>query len=383
MNNSRRILALLALSLILSRPSQAQNLPPSVSSPFEKRESTSHSLRFEWTMREGVTVIPIDRKFISPERIPVRSGGKIRSAQESQELENLIKGDELRNEATLIVERNPNLTHAYLTGYAGTPKRTSHFEEYYGDGYGVMFRYDEEPPLPGSSALFVWKTPGGALYDRGPFQEGLDISPEEYVVVSNNMALALHGCHWRLLSSSPMDFVVASDVEKGNFAPYSIEMTVDRNHGNAVSRIETKSPRSNTRCDVSYSRLFDHQWIGYRMEMDESVRSILSRQRVYTLQKIASSGRVQLDFPRGSVVNDYRRHGANMTTRDFMKTGRNSDTKSLFYAWSGRLPDQTQIRRNVPPAPQKEAVHDKLWILYTLGGACLVVGGLVYLRAKK
>lgn len=213
--------------------------------------------------------------------------------------------------------------------------------EYFGKGWGLA--------VPDYR---VWACEGECVRYRHPAERsGLDILPEDFVLLAGKDLFRLYGASWRIVARSSERMAVRADVSEGNFAPFTVTAVLTRSSNWEPAEIRIDYGRSPSR-NMAWSRhykVFSYRrwadgWFPELVVCDENSGFDARLHRTWRLKRVEPL-REPLSLPpasQGVDVIDYRLLGPNLT--DAQVSVNNPDTPIVYYRWQGHLPSVEHLR---------------------------------------
>jgi len=257
----------------------------------------------------------------------------------------LMKGFSLNSINVCQIVRDGNST--LVTGIVQEKTIRKILEFYTGSTGMIVNRSNHSTAGRKLPALFpvAWGTPGNALDYREPFRYGFGLLPEHFSVLSGTNPLAMYGTAWDLVSTTPSTWVIKSHVEKGAFAPFSIQIVLDRKHDAAPSSIKVTGEKSSTQINVLKFARYNNEWISDKVAVSSEVPGIRIRNEVWTLERFMPSKPISVSLSTRRPIADYRLLGNNLTVTDALFTTKEQASNIVYYPWVGHFPDMKDLAK--------------------------------------
>ena len=213
-------------------------------------------------------------------------------------------------------------------------------QEYFGKGW-VMAGPD----------YHIWACDGDCVRYRHPTERsGLDVLPEDFVLLAGKDLFRLYGASWRVVAQGRDQITVRAEVSEGNFSPFAVTAVLMRSSNWEPADIRVDYQRSASR-SVAWSR--HYQVLSYRrwrdgwfpdvVVCDEDSGFDAKLHRVWRLKRIEP---IRESFPLppiGQDIADYRLLGSNLT--DAQVSTDDPLAPIIYYRWQGHLPSVEQLRQ--------------------------------------
>ncbi len=378
---------LLVLGSIIWNTAVAEELPKTDALALQQREQNLGHQTYDWNCTEDVSVPARDTHHVSEVQITeqARQMAKQTHITEQQAVEEvrrdlaaLAGGYSIRSHSTQRFEANGDMMKISRVDPATASSQQT--VEYYGNGFGLMVKDSIHlPNMKDVTHPAVWGCEGNGVRWRSPFQDGLNLSPEDFAILTGKNPVAMYGGQWKLVKATPTSWLLEMQVNKGNFAPFSARMTLDREHGGAPSQISIKGSDWSSEYNVSHYTKHEGNWICTEVSYSEDHPEVLSRKRTFVLTNVVKSEPIVMSLPSHVYVNDYRLLGQNLTTGDvLLNLKKPQSDKITSYLWSGQLPHLTELEQIYQKQHPGEATPDPKAnaSLPFVGGLLCLVGGV-------
>ncbi|MGQ9880062.1 MAG: hypothetical protein ACUVSV_04255 [Armatimonadota bacterium] len=303
-----------------------ENVPEILLRQYRTREELRSGFSYLWDVEE---TLAIDERVAQHLRLE-------RTTQRRTHSEWLISTD-----ALVTVVRGTRDRSLLSPPPAGIDTKETKIE-YFGKGWG----------LAGDPAAYrVWACEGDCVRFRHPTERsGLDILPEDFVLLAGKDLFRLYGVSWRVVARSRERMVLQADVSEGNFAPFTVTTVLTRS-----ANWEPAEIRIDYRRDPSHNMAWARHYkvLSYRRWRDGSLPDLVvckensgfdaSLHRVWRLKRIEPlSAPILLPLAGGDVI-DYRLLGSNLT--DAQVSVNDPHVPIVYYSWQGHLPPVEHLRQ--------------------------------------
>ena len=350
----------------------ASVIPEEVVKYYSEREDRWKGFSFVWRVEET---------FIA--RIPP-------SVQAGQRVVNRTRSEWVlaSDGATTVVTgtRNQSLN-------PGVPEQTR--REFYGEGWGLSI---PDVHSPSAGVYQIWACDGHCVYFRHPHERsGLDVLPEDFVLLIGKNLLKLYSASWQVTSSAGDKLVLRAEVTSGNFAPFSVTAVLTRAYQWEPAEIQVDYTDSISRCIV-WSRRYrvvsyrqtGKGWFPELVTCDETPGFATELHRRWSLVRFEplSEGITLPVADNRATVHDYRLMGTNLTDAQAELRGDAPQSRAVAYRWQGSLPSQheleqiwrKQVSQTTPPL-QPSSRPALWWFVPPL--LLILIGAFWYWRVRR
>ncbi len=408
------IFCLCSLAFVLcTSVSHADPIPASVVSMLQKREDVTKKLKFVWKQQEifqsqGLKPETISRLQKQAGTVPNKVLKEHHISQsetshwardEKQQISSLANNSASTSHSTWTFQRFGGQT--LVTGSREVMPGTTAISTQYYNGANALLIYGSSQSTDGRNAAPLdpveWSSSGEAIRFRCPFQDGLDLFPEHFVLLSSFNPLSMYGEQWSLVSQSSASWQIKAHIIKGSFAPFTVLINLSRSHDGLPSTVKIKSdnlPWSAT-MNVEGYKYYKGEWLCSQVNFTFDAPGILHRQQKWTLQSISESKPITVSVPHDRFIHDYRLIGKDLTTNNVLDAETKEQRDVALYHWSGQFPTLDDLKKMhqkqypgeaLPDSGQSSAVSPGLStpaarasltssVLPFVGGVCCLVGG--------
>ena len=219
------------------------------------------------------------------------------------------------------------------------------YNQTYSDGWGAVINTGTNYPGSHTYPPMIWAASGSAAYVNCPFQNQLDVQPEQFAMLMGLDPLKMYGARWELTNSDGSYVHLRSEVDSSNISPVEISLTLDANRGYAPSQIEICNPGK--RISISFTALsyrkFSGVWICDKADYEAKQSRNLTKKASWELQTVASTSTLQTDIKPGESVEDYRLLGDGAKASDVLKAVLPGGARPIQYRWPGHLPSLSEL----------------------------------------
>lgn len=375
------------------------DLPPKVASDLQVRDQKLSQLTFNWSVittqiRPGLSAKQIadaDKIIANNARATARKGGvtdaKAIDAIANSSVQRLmpfLKGYRTDFSTTLRFVRNADAT--LVEGRAKySPAPPVQVQGYYGRGFAVMAV--SETGVKNYPAS-VWGSTGDSTHTFDKPDNDLALSPETFVMQMGINPLAVYDAHWKLLATSPQDWILESQVNHNDKVTDAVVFKLSRQYDGIPVEVQIKGDHWTA---VYRATKFVRQfgtWVCTQAQYVEERPGIFTRKQLWSLDSVVPSKRVSissLNVAPHTSINDYR-----------LGDG-------IGYHWNGTLPSLTKLKKlqdiqhpgesTVDPSrsgsnPSASSNHDlasntAASAMPFAGGVLLLTGGVWMFKQRK
>lgn len=385
-----------SLGAVFSSACSAQQ--PLVVTSSQQRERGLDQSTFKWQVTQDVTVadpsaksetIVLKQAAEEARRDAAKQGITDQQAVEKfmqqrvSDVSDMERGYSITTTKLWQIIRNPNIILA-SGEMQNSPSYAGGFHEYYGQKFGIFVNDYGKGVATGESVSTlspkVWGCSDDCAYFRNPFQDGLDLTPEDLAVLAGTNPLALYGAKWKVLAETPTTVVLAAEVRQHGNDPSSLQLTLDKSHSNAPSRLESQgSGDLKWSSTVRVTGFVKHAggWISEAVDStyDQSTQIVKRR---WKLQSVEVSKPIDVTISRKIRVSDYRLLGENLSPESVTLASVNHDRRIASYTWPGHLPSLEQLKIISKQNLSSSVTSRNLAMasLPVLGGVLCLVGGI-------
>lgn len=401
--------------------SHADPVPAFTVSMLQKREDATKQLDFVWKQQEifqsqGLKPETISRLQKQADTVPSKLLREHRISQseasrwdndEKQQVSGLANNSSSTSYSTWTFQRFGGQT--LVTGSREVMPGTTATSTQYYSGANALLVYGPSQSNDGKNAAppdpVEWSSSGEAIRFRSPFQDGLDLFPEHFVLLASFNPLSMYGEKWSLVSQSPAFWQIKAHITRGSFAPFTVLINLSRGHDGLPSTVKIKSdnlPWSATMNVEGYKR-YKGEWLCSQMNFTFDAPGILHRQQKWTLQSISESKPITVSVPHDRFVHDYRLIGKDLTTNNVLDAETKDRRNVALYHWLGQFPTLDDLKKMhqkqhpgeaLPDPGQSSAVSPGLStpaaranligsVLPFAGGLMCVVGGVWMFQHRR
>jgi len=233
-----------------------------------------------------------------------------------------------------------------------TPSAFFDYYERYENKQALIARTDSK--LTG--VAYAWATSGKSTQFFSPFQDSLNLSPEDFVLLAGKNPLEMYAATWKVASSSDNALVLETQQTSGAFTPFQLSMTLDPKHGYVPSHIYAKGKIWAAEYTVNGYHHDKKGWMPVHVTVDEHWFD-LQVHRELTLTAASPSAPVLSKALNLSVV-DYRLIGDNPLTAQVENADHHQDPRIITYPWSGNFSSLGELRKLHQQQHPGEALPD-------------------------
>lgn len=344
------------ISIMTEAAVYAQQLPAPVITALKQRENSFATMDMTWKVTFKAQYSSVSENNLSTEEMQSsifqqyrKSGMNADLAQKlaSSTARNLskLRSADIVSSATWEFQRDNHYT-TVAGQYPASTGKTSTYKEWFTDNLGVVT--SESDPTNTHAEVptaRVWQTAGISTHLRTPV-EGLFLVPENFVLLAGFSPLDIYDAEWRLASETPTEWTLQSTAHPPDDSGVRYKITLSREHGGAVSRIEAASEvnPSSQQWQILSFRLYKGLWIGDKVKLLSHAPGIGEVSEVWELQTIKQSPPAHIQLAPKEVVEDYRLLGVNATRNKILDARVKSSHQIVSYKWDGQLPSLEQLK---------------------------------------
>lgn len=268
-----------------------------------------------------------------------------------------------------------------LDGQGSTQSASQYYRQFYDKNAGLIIndRNDINNISSQTIGSFAWASPSSSPCYRAPFADSLDLIPEHFVMLLSLNPLTMYGAHWKVISETPEDWTLTTEVIQDDWQPFHITLTLSRSHGGAPARIETivGDNKESIIVQTKSYRRYQEEWIADNVHVSDKWPG-LEKDQTWLLTDMKPSHPITVLAPEKD-VQDYRLvptvlHG---TVRPQLDGAERGDV--ISYKWPGKFPSLNELKKlrqqhnpgESSPDPGKTSAA-----LPFLGGVFCLVGGV-------
>ncbi len=220
-----------------------------------------------------------------------------------------------------------------------TPSASFNYYERYEDNQGMIANTD----FKSAGLAYVWATAGGSTQFFSPFQNSLNLRPDDFALFAGKNPLNMYAAKWKVTSKAGNPIVLETQQTQGAFAPFKLSMTLDATHGYVPLQIRTVGKIWAATDTVQDFQMFKGSWMPVHVTIDEHWYDIQIHRRM-TLAAVKPTVTAISKIPKLSVV-DYRLIGKNLFTAQIQDADRHKDPRITSYPWSGSIPSLNKLNK--------------------------------------
>lgn len=221
------------------------------------------------------------------------------------------------------------------------------YQHYYNDNAGLIVNEgsrDSAGKIIHVVDPVVWGCPGNCSDYRTSSKSGLTLLPEEISLLTGSNPLNLYNAKWALQSTTAHLWILETEVTKGEDAPFSVQMGLDRDHGGIPAFISITGHRWSTNLRSSSFKQYRGYWITERLELKDQMPGFREGRQEWTLQSIKPSTISSVVVPPHRIIHDYRLLGQMLTDDDVLGAEEHRNRNIIYYRWSGSFPSIGQLK---------------------------------------
>jgi len=385
-----------SLGAVFSSSCSAQQ--PSLITSLQQREQSLDQSTYSWQVTQNVTVADPSarsetvvlkqaaeeaRKDAAKQGITDQQAVEKFVQQKVSDVSDMERGFSIATTKLWQINRNPNIILA-SGEMQNSPYYAGGFHEYYGQKFGIFVNDYGKDVATGASVSTIspkiWGCSGDCAYFRNPFQDGLNLSPEDLAVLTGKNPLAMYGAKWKVLAETPTTVVLATQVKQDGNDPFSLQLTLDKSHANAPSQLELRGLGSlKWSSTLRVTGFVKHAggWISEAVASSYD-QSTITIKRQWKLQSVDASKPIDVTISRKARASDYRLLGENLSPESVTLASVNHDRRIASYTWPGHLPSLEQLKIISKQNSSNSTTSRNLAMasLPALGGVLCLVGGM-------
>lgn len=188
----------------------------------------------------------------------------------------------------------------------------------------------------------VWKNvKDHSAYHRFS-RDPLFMTPEIVCLLSGLSPLGMYGGGWQSVRQDEGGWTLVQQVSDGEMAPFVVQLNIDKRRNGAANWVKWHHQRVNTYEHYTVDKWLRHKalWLPARI-VDERTTPVSIDRREWVLVQVGEPDERSIEITSGYPVADYRLvAGIPATERIAGK-----EDLRVAYKWTGRLPDETALRR--------------------------------------
>lgn len=220
-----------------------------------------------------------------------------------------------RDNRTVLVEGKVD-----AVGYPATLAQS-----FYGEGVGLNFVQSlSQKPL-----VRIWgSSVGDATRTSMRSQDGLNISPEDQVMLTGLNPLDMYGAKWKLITSTEKVWVIEATDQAQSVAPIKVQVTLSRIYGGAPIELDMKGPSWSATYRAEKFGLQNGTWLCSKVIYNEQWPGIQTK-KTWSFERATAIKRLSIasaTIPNGTDVIDSRRN------------------PEITYAWNGHILSSDELK---------------------------------------
>jgi len=360
-NNLTTILITLIATFAMLGSANASQLPKPAMDVLQQREQRLNHLSSDWqlTLSQSVPAQPENAIFGMQQAVRKQlpraldkngiTNEQTKHQMVEQEVNNvthLMKGFSSSSVNMCTIVRDGDAT--LVTGTLQQRMTIRKILEFYSGSSGMIVN-KSSMTISGRKApvLFpvAWGTPGRSVDYREPFKYGFELLPEHFSTLAGINPLTMYGTPWDLISTTSDSWILTSQVKQGAFAPFSLKLTLDREHDGAPSLIEIVGEKSSATVKVLGFQRYKNDWIDKEVSVSSLVPGIKIRHEIWQLKSVQPSKHIVVSLSTKRPIADYHLLGNNLTVTDALFTTKQQAKRIVYYPWAGHFPTVDDLKK--------------------------------------
>lgn len=374
-------------------------------SRLRSRETSLNNKKFEWVNAERFALIPVplDQQLAKSQfsallaKKAAAKQGIIGAEQTKNFISEMLQNDKALDagysvDSSAKWEFQSDIKQTMVTGSSENNVMLSHYRCYLGKkerlnvSDGITAKSSHQAILDDPAEVYL--TPGEAWRYRNPTERGLIFTPEDLSLLAGRNPLAMYNAKWKSVCDSNRKQTFKAVVERGEYAPYTVNVTLDKLHGYCPSEINFNSKRRHEHYQVSDWLAIDNNWMPKQVNFTLDRQPRWRMERTWKLVATEKAQPIKVELSEDTDFIDYRLLGTELTTSTALNAILKGDPNVVKYQFRGVAYDMPslsklkEIKNLIHPGESSPDNPRSSSMTPFLGGMLCIVGGVWMFRRR-
>jgi len=274
-------------------------------------------------------------------------------------------------------------THSAFRVVLGPDKRMVIQDEY---------KSDKSDNALAAAPIELFATHSPAWCYRDPGTRVFTVTPEQTCMFCGKNPLMIYGAAWKTVLETSASEVIEATYEKGQYAPYTLTVHLDKQHDACPVKIEFNSKARSETYIVTDFVQYNKTWIPKSVRCTVDQHGMYHVDQAWSLDGISKAPAIKIVLAGDSDVVDYRLLGPDVTVGGIIYDEQQSDHRYVpyqFRSYAYKVPSlddlarmrETFILHRAPTATKKSSAVPVIWLV--LGLASIAAGVVLVSQGRK